>query len=271
MTFSVSRWKGISYGRPEFTNRSKNDYIINDRPLQDHDEPSCHEIDLTLPRAARDRGSNRFGDNLLDLCKSFSMRIVNGRLGNDNGVGQYTCYTHNGESTVDYVVTGYCNFSVISDFFIHDFNIYSNHSPISFDFKVNTVQNNANKCNEHIFFKWDPKYKDQFIKDIALTIQNFCEDLNANISHDCSADILVEKFTHYLNKHGNSYFKKSVKARKDGVYCDSTSYAQKEWFNDSCRRKKMLYEDALHIYNLMKNDFTKTEFLKKKKDYKYCC
>ena len=62
-----------------------------------------------------------------------------------------------------------------------------------------------------------------------------------------------------------------MKARKDGVYCDSTSYAQKEWFNDSCTRKKMLYEDVLHIYNLMKNDFTKTEFLKKKKDYKYCC
>ena len=66
----------------------KNDYIINDRPLQDHDEPSCHEIDLTLPRAARDRGSNRFGDNLLDLCKSLSMQIVNGRLGNDDGVGK---------------------------------------------------------------------------------------------------------------------------------------------------------------------------------------
>ena len=62
-----------------------------------------------------------------------------------------------------------------------------------------------------------------------------------------------------------------MKAGKDGVHCDSTSYAQKEWLNDSCRRKKMLYEDALHIYNLMKNDFIKTEFLKKKKDYKYCC
>ena len=69
-----------------------------------------------------------------------------------------------------YVVTGYCNFSIISDFFIHDFNIYSNHAPISFDFKVNTVQNNMNKCNGHTFFKWDPKYKDQFIKDIASTI-----------------------------------------------------------------------------------------------------
>jgi hypothetical protein len=54
-----------------------------------------------VPRATTDQGSNRFGDLLFDLCKALDFRVVNGRISQDTNMGQYTCYTHNGESLVD--------------------------------------------------------------------------------------------------------------------------------------------------------------------------
>jgi len=76
------------------------DYINNDRPLPDND---AILIDTPLFQVSRDLTSNRFGDNLLDICKSTNLRIVNGRLNGDQG--KWTCITQNGQSVVDYVIT----------------------------------------------------------------------------------------------------------------------------------------------------------------------
>ena len=114
----------------------KSDYIMNDRPLIDHDQSNSGPVDLHIPRAACDRGSNRFGDCLLVLCKSLGMLIVNGRVGKDRTIGNLTCFTHNGESTVDYLLTSYDNFDLLLDFHVHDFNVHSNHDPVTFDLRI---------------------------------------------------------------------------------------------------------------------------------------
>ena len=49
------------------------------------------------------------------MCKAVSLRIVNGRLCNDKSIGKVTCYTHNGESVVDYLLTSQANFNLISN------------------------------------------------------------------------------------------------------------------------------------------------------------
>ena len=37
----------------------------------------------------------------LDKCKTTEMSIVNGRVGDDKGIGVFTCHTHNGKSLID--------------------------------------------------------------------------------------------------------------------------------------------------------------------------
>ena len=81
-----------------------------------------YTVDPHLPRASCDFGSNRFGDHLLDLCKSSNFRVVNGRLYGDKDIGKFTCMTYNGESVVDYLVTSQVNFQDLADFYVHDFN-----------------------------------------------------------------------------------------------------------------------------------------------------
>ena len=50
----------------------KPDFIENDRPIPSRDIDG--EVDTPLPRYSMDRGTNRFGDNLLELCKAVNMR-----------------------------------------------------------------------------------------------------------------------------------------------------------------------------------------------------
>jgi hypothetical protein len=53
-------------------------------------------------RASFDTTCNSFGLRLLDVCKSFCVSIVNGRIGNDQGLLTYV--SRNGASVVDYLL-----------------------------------------------------------------------------------------------------------------------------------------------------------------------
>ena len=51
-----------------------------------------------------------------DLC------ILNGRFGEDKGVGLYTCHNHNaGKSVIDYVVVSYPLVKLVDKFVVHEF------------------------------------------------------------------------------------------------------------------------------------------------------
>jgi exonuclease III len=168
VTFFNNRGKVFITGDANARTGHKADFIVNDRNLCDID---FLEIDTPLQRSACDRGSNRFGDYLLDLCKSTNIRIVNGRLFKDKGIGKLTCYTNNGESTVDYLLTSYKHFKDIADFKVHDFNEFSNHAPLTFALNANNLSNNGVN-NPRIHFAWNSEFKDQFLQHIAGGVQD---------------------------------------------------------------------------------------------------
>ena len=47
-----------------------------------------------------------------------------------------TCLTHNGESVIDYLISSENNFSSLSSMIIHEYNEFSNNTPISFSLKL---------------------------------------------------------------------------------------------------------------------------------------
>ena len=112
---------------------------MDDLQLNDFDDEFSY--DTPMRRQSADIECNRFGDGLLDLCKSAEFRIVNGRLFTDTH--KMTCYTANGESVVDYVLTSQQNFEQFSDMRIQNFNEFSNHAPISFSLKINTERSST--------------------------------------------------------------------------------------------------------------------------------
>ena len=99
---------------------------------------TVYEIDTiaTSPRHSMDMTVNASGHKLIELCKTVPLRILNGRKLGDN-LGNYTCYTPNGQSVVDYALCSPSLFHNIPAFSIGSIiPVLSDHTPVSFNVKV---------------------------------------------------------------------------------------------------------------------------------------
>lgn len=246
----------------------KSDYIENDRLIPSRDFEN--EADLPMPRFSMDRGTNRFGEYLLEMCKAVNMRIVNGRIHKDHSIGRMTCFTHNGESVVDYVLTTQSNFKLISDFEIGDFTEYSNHAPISLSLKVHT-NISFNNAQEHISFKWDSEYRQSFLNDISRDLPILNRVVTDGIDRNVEPDEIVSKFSQFITDRANPYFQKKYKKSANPSFVNIHTKEKQKWYNSECTRKHNIYKNALYNFNLLRNNETRKLMLDAKKDYKYYC
>ena len=77
--------------------------------------PEDYTPDKYMHRYSQDEGhTNNNGLLLLDFCKQTDVRILNGRVGNDKGIGRYTFVGNRGSSVVDDVLASQILFTCIS-------------------------------------------------------------------------------------------------------------------------------------------------------------
>ena len=99
---------------------------------------NCMYEDHRLDRFSEDmRPMNNNGRLLLDICKISGLIIVNGRLGDDKGVGRATRVMGDHSTVVDYVIATPKLFDQITHFQIHDKLPESDHLPLIFKIKCN--------------------------------------------------------------------------------------------------------------------------------------
>ena len=94
INFYQTKGKVFLTGDTNSRTGNKADYIENDRYISDTDFDTVPDIETLIPRSTCDLTTNRFGDNLLDICKATNIRIVNGRLHNDQNIGKKTAHTN---------------------------------------------------------------------------------------------------------------------------------------------------------------------------------
>ena len=56
----------------------------------------------------KDKKCNNNGNQLISMCQSLDMAILNGRTGDDANIGEFTCTNYNGNSTIDYAFASTC-------------------------------------------------------------------------------------------------------------------------------------------------------------------
>ena len=139
----------------------KNDFFDNDIILTEFEDNSF-SADVPIRRLSMDHGSNKFGDCLLDLCKATGLRIVNGRL--FENTDKMTCFTPNGESLIDYILTMRYNFSSFTNVTVHDYNEFSNHAPISFALKIGTQRSREATAKFRETYTWNEDCKIDFFE-----------------------------------------------------------------------------------------------------------
>ena len=66
----------------------------------------------------KDGYTNNNGNKLIESCKMSDLKIANGRIGKDRGIGNYTCHTTNGNNTIDFAILSMELFPYVDDFYV---------------------------------------------------------------------------------------------------------------------------------------------------------
>eukprot|EP00732_Lithocolla_globosa_P000949 Lithocolla_globosa_v1_NODE_382_length_4223_cov_41.541747.p1 type:complete len:1269 gc:universal NODE_382_length_4223_cov_41.541747:343-4149(+) len=142
----------ILLGDPNARTGEENDWVKVSDLDTDSDTGSDSEQDDDDPqqnshrnsRCSEDKGTNINGVRLLQYCKDFDDRILNGRM---NGTAKYTFTGQFGKSVIDLFVANRQAYNACSDLQIHDELLkskYSGHFPVSLNVNIKDLEYNEN-------------------------------------------------------------------------------------------------------------------------------
>ena len=114
---------------------------------------------------------NKYGDNLLSLCKAAPLRICNGRKLGDI-LGSFTCFTSNGQSCVDYCLSSPTLYDNIKTLSVgHPVLTLSDHCPLTAVVSVNV--NTRVRLTDYNFISKPTKLA--WNKDISYRYENILQ------------------------------------------------------------------------------------------------
>jgi hypothetical protein len=193
-----------------------------------------------------DKTVNSFGNQLLTFCKENCIQIVNGRL--ESGKCTFHAKYRNKctQSTVDYVLTHYSNFSSLDKFFIHDMTEFSDHCPVVFTLSYCSSFIIVSELSDVKKLVWNTDDKGEFLNALESHRSKFDDIFNRPLDsvidiNDCTED-LSNIITDISFK---SFGKKSFKKRPQRKKC--------LWFNVECRQAKSNFYNCKRAFSVNKS------------------
>ena len=111
--------------------------------------PDDYIVDKCIPSVSQDKVVNSIGYLLLNFYKQSSLRILNGRLGNDKSVVRFTYNGHNGQSVVDYILVSNELLDTVSSFSVADQNILTDHCALHCSLLTCINESHNDDRNDH--------------------------------------------------------------------------------------------------------------------------
>ena len=205
----------------------------------DVDYPSDN---FTIPRNSKDEKYNRFGLSLIELCCTYDVHTLNGRLFSDID-GNFTCFANNGASIVDYMIASSSLFKYITDFRIGDKDS-SVHFPLHCQLCFKSVSYNQSSYNidtstlrtwkKH---KWKDELKDIFYEKFCAYFRCFNEKISNR--NDRPLSTYISDFIDVFNNAGDM-----MKIKHFNRY-NST---QPLWWDRDCNASKVDKSRALRHF-----------------------
>ena len=252
------------------------DILADEQTLDDLGIPTKRQtLDIHVP--------DTYGRHLLELCKTCSLYILNGRVGHDRYIGSYTT-TNN--SVIDYVIASPVLLSKINEFDVLNFDpMFSDvHCGIELSFKnfclkpdaahdnntrdiegdTHAVKNNNIK-NKYI---WNPAKQNLFIANIdrsaleaiVLNLDNNTENLDVNV-------VVNDINTVWINSAQKSLRKHRVDAPAN-ANCSKPKKRDNTWYSVDCDRARIIYLDNKTAYRRNKSYINLTNLKRASKSYK---
>lgn len=254
------------------------DYVTDDESVHMSVLPDEYVSDTQMTRYSKDEGhTNNNGLLLLDFCKQTGLRIMNGRVGKDIGLGKYTFVGSGGSSVVDYILASQDLFNFVKEFEVLEPNILSDHCCIEFSLdcskqlSVNSLPEDYEQINSK--YVWNNEFRNDFINLLQqTTITGQLSDLTENISN-CQEiseiDSCVANFIGIIDEVSSPLFSKKVQNQNRGF--EEVILHNKNdtpWYTDKCDEKKFYFYQMLNKYRKLKSDENRVNMVKARSEYK---
>ncbi|MEW8546815.1 MAG: endonuclease/exonuclease/phosphatase family protein, partial [Candidatus Thiodiazotropha sp.] len=186
-----------------------------------------------IGRKSKDETYNRFGTSLIDLCCTYNIHTLNGRLFEDAN-GEITCVANNGRSVVDYMLASTSLFESFTYFRVGSED-FSDHFPLQCKLSL-TYQRDRNfndrsrsnvDKNAWNKYKWREDSKNEFLENFSKLFQNF---KNQFLSRTGAVLPLLPQFMNIIKQAGKCMKVKIKKAQK--------SNEQPPWWDNDCQIAK---------------------------------
>ncbi len=241
-----------------------------------------HTPQPPLPRRNMDNHPpDEHGKLVIDLCKSFQTRILNGRTSGDRW-GNPTRFPINraeNPSTIDYGICSQALLPMVKSFHVSPFSRLSDHCCISLCLSINFSAAEPPK----IVPKPDKTHRPSFqlskvgTYQLNLTHDTTFDTLSSKIQNQASGkdEIVQDNIDSWVQTFNNAIVDN---AKKSFVTVKSTTEKKvkpskpAKWFNDNCRRAKDRLKRAInHLNKDPFNRHLQQQLIGKRKLYKKTC
>ena len=248
------------------------DDIYRDDGKTDHNPIPIPNTFVNLPiRKNCDNIVNSHGKKIIYLCHTLDLKILNGRMIGD-AIGNFTHLNSNmGESTIDYSICNKKMYECVDNFMVLPLNELSDHSKIVTVLKSSItapkIEKDEYKWNPlNPRFKWDNRNKQSFsnaLKNENNLIEDILQRIEAGLI-DSSGEKIQQLYMNATEialertKKPGKNWKKRKKSKK--------------WFDKECDiLKRQVQNQGIQKHNAPHNNFLRTKYCEKLKEYKNKC
>ena len=220
-------------------------------------------------RVSKDKIIDNYGKRLLETCCTTSFVIANGRICKDKNNGDFTFYSTNGCSVVDYLLLNPEDIEHIKTFEIEPLSEFSDHCSLYFSFnnKLTNVENKGNNnVNDELYVKFDENKLEDFVS-LLRQKQNEFQTCVENVEIITDINDITNNFITVLKDCTQSIFGKNrnTKRRPNDIYKSN----KKPWFTDDCYNARKQFNYARNRFQRNKDNITlRQAFLTAKTSYR---
>ena len=255
----------------------------NMHSVDDEDERVIDKNDIlnngmSVKRVNKDKATNDHGAELLSMCYASDMIILNGRTGDDKGVGDFTFVNHRGTSTNDFVICDKKSLYYVCKFVIDNVNIFSDHKTLLFDLCINvtSIKENEEHFNRNIVVekraRWRDENKGDFLTNLNKdeinhrlnSLHSLLTDDNTTID-DSQLEYCIGELTDVLSLAGE----KNIKSISKGG--NSKHIKNNSWYDEDCNIQKLIFEEFRHRWYETGDDSHRLRMCVERNKYRKMC
>ncbi|KAJ8024120.1 hypothetical protein HOLleu_36756 [Holothuria leucospilota] len=247
--------------------------------------PLCNEVnsrdeldllDICTLRYNQDECINNNGRKLIELCKNLDLHIVNGRIGENKGIGARTC---DAKSAIDYAVASAELLPYLTNFIVDPFDRFlsDKHAPIILEIqgierskvdnltsKGDTMATADSEEEGNKVINWNDTKKNDFLAALNVNdMERISLAIDSNDSSQRRIDGIPDMFHNLFFDAAEKT--EMIKRRKPCYFANRTN---KPWFTVKCKEMKSRYVKAKNLHKSINNALSEENLKKLSRDYK---